>query len=65
LKNRVVDHELDQAHLANAIYDARRDDPEVGYRLCVERSSCDCSAGNKMAVETPNSHYETAVAITG
>ncbi|MBD8080794.1 DDE-type integrase/transposase/recombinase [Cellulosimicrobium arenosum] len=29
----VTDRELDQAYLANALFDAHRDDPEFGYRL--------------------------------
>jgi transposase InsO family protein len=33
LRNPVTAAEVDQAYLANAIFDAHRDDPEFGYRL--------------------------------
>lgn len=33
LANPVTDREWDQAHLANALFDAHTDDPEFGYRL--------------------------------
>ena len=33
LANPVTDRELRQAYLANALFDAHRDDPEFGYRL--------------------------------
>ena len=33
LTNPVTDRELEQAYLANALFDAHRDDPEFGYRL--------------------------------
>lgn len=33
LANPVTERELEQAHLANALFDAHRDDPEFGYRL--------------------------------
>jgi putative transposase len=33
LKQPVTDRELAEAHLANAIFDAHRDDPEFGYRF--------------------------------
>ena len=37
LAQPVTDAELDEALLANAIFDAHRDDPEFGYRfLCDE-----------------------------
>ena len=36
LKCRVTDTELDEAHLANAIFDAHRDDPEFGYRFLAD-----------------------------
>jgi len=33
---RVTDVEWDQAHLANAVFDAHRDDPEFGYRFLAD-----------------------------
>ncbi len=36
LANRVTDAEWDEAHLANAIFDAHRDDPEFGYRFLAD-----------------------------
>jgi len=36
IANRVSDAELDEAHLANAIFDAHRDDPEFGYRFLAD-----------------------------
>ncbi len=36
LKNPVTDRELDEAYLANAIFDAHRDDPEFGYRFLAD-----------------------------
>ena len=33
LANTVTDAEWDEAHLANAVFDAHRDDPEFGYRF--------------------------------
>ena len=36
LKNPVTDRELDNAYLANAIFDAHRDDPEFGYRFLAD-----------------------------
>ena len=36
LRSPVTDRELDSAHLANAIFDAHRDDPEFGYRLLAD-----------------------------
>ncbi len=32
----VTDRELDEAHLANAVFDAHRDDPEFGYRFLTD-----------------------------
>jgi transposase InsO family protein len=36
LENPVTDGEWAQAHLANALFDAHRDDPEFGYRFLVD-----------------------------
>lgn len=36
LNERVTDAEWDEAHLANAIFDAHRDDPEFGYRFLTD-----------------------------
>ena len=36
LKTPVSDRELDDAYLANAIFDAHRDDPEFGYRFLAD-----------------------------
>ena len=36
LKCPVTDAELDEAYLANAIFDAHRDDPEFGYRFLAD-----------------------------
>ncbi len=36
LKEPVTDREWDRAHLANAIFDAHRDDPEFGYRFLAD-----------------------------
>jgi transposase InsO family protein len=36
LANPVTDAEWDEAHLANAIFDAHRDDPEFGYRFLAD-----------------------------
>lgn len=33
LANPITDAELDDEHLANAVFDAHRDDPEFGYRF--------------------------------
>ena len=33
LASPVTDREWEQAHIANALFDAHRDDPEFGYRL--------------------------------
>ncbi len=36
LANTVTDKVLDEAHLANAVFDAHRDDPEFGYRFLAD-----------------------------
>jgi len=36
LANTVTDAELDEAHLANAVFDAHCDDPEFGYRFLAD-----------------------------
>jgi len=36
LANTITDAELDEAHLANAVFDAHRDDPEFGYRFLAD-----------------------------
>ena len=36
LKEPITDRELAEAHLANAIFDAHRDDPEFGYRFLAD-----------------------------
>jgi putative transposase len=36
LANTVTDAEWDDAHLANAVFDAHRDDPEFGYRFLAD-----------------------------
>jgi hypothetical protein len=33
----VSDATLAEAHLANAVFDAHRDDPELGYRFLADR----------------------------
>jgi hypothetical protein len=38
LKNPVSDAELHEAHLANALFDAHRDDPEFGYRFLADEA---------------------------
>ena len=38
LQQPVSDAELDEAHLANAIFDAHRDDPEFGYRFLADEA---------------------------
>ena len=38
LTHPVGDRELDEAYLANAIFDAHRDDPEFGYRLLADEA---------------------------
>ena len=47
LAHPITERELDQAYLANAVFDAHRDDPEFGYRLLADEvrdaglSGCD------------------------
>jgi hypothetical protein len=36
LKQPVSDAELDEAYLANAVFDAHRDDPQFGYRFLAD-----------------------------
>ena len=36
LNRPITDAQLDEAHLANAIFDAHRDDPEFGYRFLAD-----------------------------
>ena len=36
LASPITDAELDEAYLANAIFDAHRDDPEFGYRFLAD-----------------------------
>ena len=36
LKEPVTDAELNAAHMANAVFDAHRDDPEFGYRFLTD-----------------------------
>jgi len=38
LKQPVTDRQLDRAWLANAVFDAHRDDPEFGYRLLADEA---------------------------
>jgi putative transposase len=38
LANPVTDAELDEAYLANAIFEAHRDDPEFGYRFLADEA---------------------------
>jgi len=38
LTRPVTDRDLDQAHLANAVFDAHADDPEFGYRLLADEA---------------------------
>ena len=38
LGNPVGDRDLEQAYLANAVFDAHRDDPEFGYRLLADEA---------------------------
>ncbi|MGR7023998.1 hypothetical protein [Geodermatophilus sp. URMC 62] len=40
---------LTQAHRANALFDAHRDDPEFGYRLLVDEAG---ASGHPMAIRT-------------
>ncbi len=49
LANPVTDAELAGAHLANALFDAHRDDPEFGYRFLVAEAG---EAGQPMAERT-------------
>jgi putative transposase len=39
LTNPVTDAELAEAHMANAVFDAHREDPEFGYRLLFDEVS--------------------------
>ena len=41
LKNPVSDRRVAEAHLANAIFDAHRDDPEFGYRFLADEVRAD------------------------
>jgi hypothetical protein len=45
----VTPSELTQAHRANALFDAHRDDPEFGYRLLVDEAA---AGGQPMAART-------------
>ena len=38
LQRPVADAELEQAHRANALFDAHKDDPEFGYRFLVDEA---------------------------
>ena len=38
LKEPITTDQLDQAHLANAVFDAHRDDPEFGYRFLADEA---------------------------
>jgi putative transposase len=49
LTNPVTDAEWTQAHLANVLFDAHRDDPEFGYRFLVDEAR---QSGNAMADRT-------------
>ncbi len=49
LASPVSDAELEEAHRANALFDAHRDDPEFGYRFLVEEA---LDAGEPMADRT-------------
>ena len=49
LANPVTDAELESADLANALFDAHRDDPEFGYRFLVDEAR---EAGESMAERT-------------
>lgn len=49
LKNPVTDSELSQAYLANALFDAHRDDPEFGYRFLFDEVS---DAGHEVSERT-------------
>jgi len=49
LRDPITDAEWVQAHRANALFDAHRDDPEFGYRLLADETRDD---GQPMAVRT-------------
>ena len=49
LADPVTDAELDEAHRANALFDAHRDDPEFGYRFLADEAR---DAGEPMADRT-------------
>lgn len=49
LAQPVSDRLLDQAHLANAVFDAHRDDPEFGYRFLADEA---CQAGHAVCDRT-------------
>lgn len=49
LANPVTDAEYEQAHRANALFDAHRDDPEFGYRYLLYEAR---DAGEAMAART-------------
>lgn len=49
LAEPVTQAEWDQAHRANALFDARRDDPEFGYRYLHEEAA---AAGMSMSART-------------
>ena len=49
LRSPVTDRELDSAHLANAVFDAHRDDPEFGYRFLTDEV---CDAGHVVCERT-------------
>ncbi|GAA2524173.1 integrase-like protein [Rarobacter incanus] len=49
LAHRVTDRELDEAHRANALFDAHRDDPEFGHRLLADEAR---DAGEAMSDRT-------------
>ena len=49
LANPVTDAERVEAHRANALFDAHKDDPEFGYRYLVEEAK---AAGEPMAERT-------------
>ena len=49
LANPVTDSELEEAYLANAIFDAHREGPEFGYRLLVEEIT---DAGDQVSERT-------------
>jgi putative transposase len=49
LENPITQAELDEAYLANALFDAHRDDPELGYRFLADEAR---SAGFSAAERT-------------